>query len=229
MARKGPGRTLVDDVYGRLKEDICGGRLTPGERLNLAEVAKAHEVSLTVVREAVTRLASHRLVKSVPQQGFTVWPLSVDDLLDLTRVRIEIETLAVSESVLEGDLAWEAELVGAHHLLAGAGRNPAPPGARPSDAWMEAHAGFHEALAAACTSPLLKDLRRQLFDASELYRHWSVTLGPSTRRPVAKEHAAILDAALSHDVDRAVALLADHIQGTTDRIVAGRAEASAAS
>jgi GntR family transcriptional regulator, carbon starvation induced regulator len=219
MKRKAPGKTLADSVHDDLRAEICAGRIAPGERLSLGELSKSHEVSLTVVREAVTRLASERLVKATPHEGFTVWPLSVDDLLDITRVRVEVEALAVRESVERGDVEWEAELIAAHHRLVGAGRHPNPPGEAPRDEWMAAHANFHAALAEACTSPLLKQLRRQLFDASELYRHWSKTLVPTKRRAVADEHKAILDAAVGHDADKVVDLLSAHIRATTERIL----------
>ena len=219
MRRKAPGMTLVDSLHDQLRADICAGRIRPGERLSLNDLAKSHEVSLTVVREAVTRLASERLVKSSPHEGFAVWPLTIEDLLDLTRVRMEIESLAVRESVALGDLAWEADLLAAHHRLAGAGKHPSPPGEAASDQWTRAHADFTPCSAAACTSPLLNQLRRQLFDASELYRHWSRTLVPTKLRAVANEHQAILDAALAHDADRVVDLLTTHIRTTTDRML----------
>src|SRR6266566_1928561 len=107
MVDRGASRTRVQDVYRALKNAICTGQIAPGTHVNLNEVRKAHGVSLTVVREAVTRLTAEQLLVAMPQQGFRVWPLSIPDLLDLTRVRIEIETLTVRESVRAGDLAWE--------------------------------------------------------------------------------------------------------------------------
>ncbi len=217
------GRTLVDEVYRAIKDDVCMGRLQPGARVHLGDICRARNVSLSVVREAVTRLASERLLKARPQQGFTVWPLSVPDLLDLTRVRIELETLALRESIERGDLAWEAELVAAHHRLAGAAARGAADATHPNYDWMRAHSEFHAALASACTSPLLKELRQQLFDAAELYRQWSHFLGkPKRRRNIAKEHKALLDAAIAHDADLGVELIASHIQRTTDLLLTGR-------
>jgi GntR family carbon starvation induced transcriptional regulator len=221
MARNGSARTLVDDVYAAIKADIVLGRLIPGQRLHLGDLCRAHEVSLSVVREAVTRLASEHLVQARPQQGFNVRALSVPDLLDLTRARIEIESLALRESVAVGDVAWEAELVGAHHRLAGATASPG----ETNYAWMRAHSEFHAALASACTSPLLKQIRQQLFDAAELYRYWSANLPkPRKKRNVEKEHKALLHAAISHDVDLCVELLTKHIQFTTERLLAARPE-----
>lgn len=208
-------RTRVEDIYQRLKDDICLGRLVPGTRLNLGEYGKQHGVSLTVVREAATRLASERLMELNPQQGFRVWPLSVPDLLDLTRVRIDIERLVLAESVLLGDVAWEAAIVAAHYRLVRAIRDRPDP-TSPNYAWLEAHSVFHQALAAACSSPLLKQLRQQLFDSAELYRHWSAAAEPrNRRRPITEEHKALMDAALAHDAETMVELSVAHIQRTT--------------
>lgn len=210
----GSGRTLVEDIYRKLRNDICLGRLMPGSRLNLREFSNEQEVSLTVVREAVTRLASERLMESTPQQGFRVRPLSAPDLLDLTRVRIELERLTLRDSIERGDLAWEAELLAAHHRLAGV-IYPEPP-KPPSDPWLDAHSKFHAALAAACSSPLLKQLRQQYFDAAELYRYWSrAAEPPKHRRSVDKEHKALLDAALTHDANAVVEQCVEHIERTT--------------
>lgn len=223
MAQPKQASRRVDEVYGTIKDDICMGRLRPGQKIALAEICKQHGVSLSVVREAVTRLASERLLQAKPQQGFTVWPLSEEDLLDLTRVRVEIESLALHESIAKGDVEWEAGLVAAHHRLLAAARRPGESSKTPNYDWMKAHSEFHAALAAACTSNLLKELRQQLFDAAELYRFWSATLAqPKRKRNLAKEHKALLDAALAHDAYLGVELITQHIKRTTDLVVAQR-------
>jgi DNA-binding GntR family transcriptional regulator len=214
-------KTLAEDVYRDLREEILTGRLRTGDRLFLSELAKARGVSLSVVREAVIRLASERLLEAIPQVGFRVRVLSVEDLVDLTRVRIEIETLALRDSIAGGDLEWEARLVAAHHALA------ATPDATDrgelSFAWLTRHAAFHEALCAGCTSRWLLDLRAQLFAASELYRFWiaemHVEIGPQRfSKVIGQEHKALLDAALGRDAEAAAELIANHLQTTCDVI-----------
>ncbi len=117
MAKERRGRSLVEDVYESLRADILFGRRLPSSRLQVNEIAEAYGVSLSVVREAVTRLASEDLVESAPQRGFRVRPISVDHLQDLTWVRVQLETLALRESIAKGDVAWESALVAAHHRL----------------------------------------------------------------------------------------------------------------
>jgi DNA-binding GntR family transcriptional regulator len=215
------GKTLAEEMYQTIRAQILSGQLISGERLDLSRLAKAHGVSPSVVREAVTRLATERLLESIPQVGYRVRVLSIDDLVDLTRVRIEIETLALRESLANGDLQWEAQLVAAHHALA-ATPIMTDEGAHNLE-WLARHAAFHEALCAACESTWLLHLREQLFAASELYRFWFAQVqedaGPMPlRTAIIKEHKALLDAALARDVETATDRLARHFQKTCEVI-----------
>src|SRR5262245_39871770 len=116
------------------------GRLEPGSKVQLGEIRARYNVSLSVVREAVTRLASERLLTSKSQHGFCVWPLSREDLIDLTRVRIEMERIALRESFDSGGPVWEAEALAAHHLLmSSSSANRTEPLEGPNYAWMRAH------------------------------------------------------------------------------------------
>jgi len=209
--------TLTEQVYASIRADILGGRTRPGERLRLAALAERHGVSLSVVREALTRLSGPgvRLVSATPQLGFSVTPLSVDELVDLTGVRCDIEALAMRQAILRGDLAWEAHLLATHHILANTPFcAPALP-LRVNEVWAAAHAQFHAALVDGCGSPLLRQVRSSLYDASERYRRWSVP-ADGGHRDVSSEHRELLQATLARDAERAARLLAEHIQRTAD-------------
>jgi DNA-binding GntR family transcriptional regulator len=219
MARQRRGRSLVEDLYEQLRTDILFGRRLPSARLPLNEIAEEYGVSLSVVREAVTRLASEDLVEATPQRGFRVRSLSLDHLHDLTWVRTQIETLALGQSIAKGDVTWEVNLVAAHHRLAvtpmyfedGTGNLD----------WMAAHGAYHAALTAGAGSPILERMRGQLYDASELYRYWAGNLPRHpTRTHVAEEHKAIFDATLARDAGLAVDLLAQHLETTARHLEA---------
>src|SRR3978361_1780671 len=49
-------RTLTSAVLERLRADILSTRLVPGQKLHIAGLAKQFSVSLTSVREALSRL-----------------------------------------------------------------------------------------------------------------------------------------------------------------------------
>ncbi len=214
MARTGTAKTLAGDITQRIRSDILGGRLAVGQRLKLAALAADYGVSLNIVREALTHLASDKLVKTQPQQGFAVTALTAAELQDLTFVRVSIESVALARAIERGGVDWEAALLAAHHRLA---NTPVlSPGVtdRLNEAYVEAHAGFHAALLAACDSPMLMEMRRSLHDASELYRRLAYLLQRGSK-DTASEHRLLMEAAISRDVARATSLLAKHYQDTT--------------
>ena len=204
-------------MFDQLRADVLTGRLAPGSKLKLAVLGERYSASLSVVREALSRLAEQGLVIPHPQRGFSVMPLSPEDLTDLTNTRIDLETLAARRSVERGDLAWETRLVGAHHTLAGT--SAATPDGEVNEDWITAHRTFHHALVAGCGSPRLQALATGLRDAAELYRIWSTSLTHDTARDIAGEHRELLDLAIARDADGLAAALAAHIQRTTDMLL----------
>ena len=99
-----PARTLSGAVYAEIRSDILAGRYTPGSKLSPRVIATQSKVSLSVVREALTRLTEQGLVVSEPQLGFSVVGLDIDDVRDLSRVRILIEGAALKDAVLNAEV-----------------------------------------------------------------------------------------------------------------------------
>ena len=131
--------TRGEQVYTQLRTDILSGRVLPGTRLRFAELTDRYDCSTSVLREGLTRLAEQGLVQSEPQHGFCVTPLSDDDLDDLTTARCELEGLVLRKSIENGDIAWESDLVAAHHAL---DRTPMETDGDPvvmSEEWTMAH------------------------------------------------------------------------------------------
>jgi DNA-binding GntR family transcriptional regulator len=211
-----PNRTEL--VFEALRFDLLESHIQPGERLKLVELADRFGISQTVVREALTRLSEQGLVVATPNKGFMVMPLSVEDLVDLTAVRVRLEAMALRDSIEHGDIAWESGLVAAHHALE---RTPSlTAGTGSGTTWRQMHRAFHRALCSGSGSPRLEGLVNQLRDSSDLYRMWSGSLGRDTDRDVAAEHRAILRAALDRDGETASRLLTEHITRTTAALLA---------
>jgi DNA-binding GntR family transcriptional regulator len=205
--------TLKSEVEAGLRAAILAGQFEPGQRLKLAEVSAAYGVSLPVVREALARLSAQGLVFAEPQLGFRVTELSPSDLEDLTRVRIDIETLVLRRALAEADVAWEGRVIAAHHALSRAATGAAAD-IRTDDRWATAHAAFHNAIIGGCDSLRLQEIASSLRESAELYQRWSHPL--DSTRDVAAEHLALLEAVLDRDETRAVQLLTQHIQRTSD-------------
>jgi DNA-binding GntR family transcriptional regulator len=222
MPSRTVARSLTERTYTCLRADILAGRFTPGQRLRPTELAGIKGVSLNVVREALNRLSGERLVRASPQQGFAVVELTADDLADLTDVRALVETAALRRSIEHGDLAWESELVAAHHRLA---NTPMTSPDRPdqlSDEWMHAHNAFHAATMSGCRSPRLIEMAAVLGESAAIYRHWSQRYDQG-QRDVAGEHRAIFEATVVRDADLACRLHCEHIQRTAEIVTAALA------
>jgi DNA-binding GntR family transcriptional regulator len=207
--------TRSEQVYAQLRRDILAGRLLPGSKLRFADLTQRYGCSTSVVREGLSRLAEQGLVQSEPQHGFHVTPLSLDDLEDLTEARCALEGMVLRLSVERGDIAWESEVVAAHHALDRLSMAVAGSPADVRDDWTTAHARFHSALLSACPNQRLRSLALTLRDAAELYRRWSRPIGGDIDRDVRGEHRALADAALRGDAEEAVRLLEEHLRRTT--------------
>lgn len=207
--------TRTEQVYAQLRADILSGRVLPGTKLRFAELTERYDCSTSVVREGLTRLAEQGLVQAEPQHGFHVTPLSQTDLDDLTTARCELEGLVLRMSIEHGDIAWESDVVAAHHSL---DRTPmVSEGDRVlmNEDWTLAHSRFHQALLSACPSQRLLNMALSLRDAAELYRRWSLPIGHDGDRDVQGEHRALMGAALRGDPIEAVRLLEEHLRRTT--------------
>jgi DNA-binding GntR family transcriptional regulator len=217
IARK---ETLAEGVYQELRADILACRLRPGAKLQINTLALDRDVSLSGVREALSRLSAEGLVVAEPQRGFHVATVSLQDLTDLTMTRIDIENLCLARSIDQGGVDWETAVVAAMHRLS---RTPYwAPGdeRRLSDDWASAHYGFHEALVSACDSVWRLRIRTSLYHQSERYRRLSVPV-LSKKRDVDSEHRAISEAALSRKKARACELMKEHLMTTMNIIIKG--------
>lgn len=208
-----PPTSKASTVYEQLREDILGARLEPGSKLRIEWVCSRYAAGNTPVREALSRLAAEGLLQHQDQRGFRVAPMSAEDLDELTRTRCAVETSALRLSLARRDAAWEEALLLAHHRLQRTPRSQDPAQYRTHPDWERLHRDFHRALVAACGSRWLLRYCEELADHAWRYRQWAMADAFGTR-DVAAEHAALLEAALGGDVERACTLLAAHFERT---------------
>jgi GntR family transcriptional regulator, carbon starvation induced regulator len=204
------------ETLRNIREDIVAGVFEPGERLKFEDLKERYAASVGTLRESLLHLLSEGFVRSEANRGFTVAPVSVADLADITRLRVQFEIQALEDAIRHGDDHWEAEIVTSLHLL----MKLIVDGARPtrSPDWPARHRRFHYSLVAACRSPWLLHFRGTLFDQAERYR----SLGRMYRkspRDVGQEHQALADAVLSRNVARACELGERHIRSTVDNVI----------
>jgi DNA-binding GntR family transcriptional regulator len=219
MSKAPESRNLSEEAYDSIRRDILHGELVPDERLQIEAISERYSIGAVPIREALNRLSTEGLVARRSHRGFCVAPISISDLEELVKTRIWLETLALRESMANGDDAWEDQLVVGFHRLARTQRRlPTEAGREISEQWEERHKAFHTLLLDRCESSLLLGFCSGLMDQAVRYRNLSMNSNPSKlrREGAAAEHKAILDAVLERDVDKACSLLEDHYRITLD-------------
>jgi len=77
---------LSQKAYRVLKRAIIRGDLTPNSKLILTEIAKSLRISITPIREAISKLASEGLVTIIPNKGMMVKEIDIDDFQESLQV-----------------------------------------------------------------------------------------------------------------------------------------------
>ncbi len=202
-------RTLAEKAFETLHSAIITGRLRPGARLPIEELAELLDMSPMPIREAVRRLDAAGLVENIPHRGARVTQLSITDLREVYEARMALEMLAIRRAAERFPPAREAE---ATHRL-GVLKQMSDDN---SAATSEAHEAFHFALYAAAGSVWLMRLIRPVWETSERY----CLEQPQCRQLEARggEHDELLAACVAQDPDRAVLALHDHLATTANNI-----------
>lgn len=144
--------TLTEALQDRLRQDIFLGALRPGAKLKLEMLSKSYDVSVNTMREALSRMAAEGLVLVEAQQGFTVLPVSLEDLRQITEMRQLLECHALRQSIARADSDWEAKVVGAYHKLSKVEALVETDPEQCGDSWERYNQEFHAALIANCQS-----------------------------------------------------------------------------
>ncbi|MET0222323.1 MAG: GntR family transcriptional regulator [Tardiphaga sp.] len=203
--------TLTRTLAARLRDAIMSGDLLPGSKINLDRMRTTFGVSLSPLREALCRLENDGFVALVDQRGYRVAPVSIDNLTEIIRLRVEFEGLAVRESIAHGDVAWEGRVLATLHQLTRCviGSRSASEQA----AWEAAHRAFHAEVISACRMPLLMQFCATLHDQSDRYRRIFLKTHPPDR-DVPGEHTAMAHAVIERRMDDAMQILREHIERT---------------
>ena len=217
MKTPGISKTRAEEVYAQLRADLLQGEYEPGAKLRIAELSDRYGCSPSVLREALNRLSQQALVVAIPQRGFAVPELTIDGLRDLSHARILVETTALRESITDGDLEWESDVIAAHHRLQQTHQVGSE--GHLTEEWEKAHNHFHYILLAGGPSKVLTEVAVGLRDRSQLYVHWSRELVKDEERDVPAEHQLISDRTLARDADGAAEALKMHIERSVSALL----------
>lgn len=91
-------QTLGNQVYAHIRQLLIAGRLAPGDKLSLRQVADVMGVSMMPVREAVSRLVADEAVEVTPNRSLRVPVMSRRQFEDMAVIRAEIEGFAAARA-----------------------------------------------------------------------------------------------------------------------------------
>jgi len=204
-----PTSTVGSSTYERVKRDVIFGTLVPGSKLKLDGLRERYKASVSTLREILNRLASEGFVVAEEQRGFFVKPVSRDDLVEISNLRILLECSALETSIASGDTEWEGNLVAAHHKLNLIEQKMQAGDHSQVELWKRYDWEFHQALISKCNSQNLLSLHGTIFEKYLRYQMLVLTYRGSV---ASDEHRMMLDAALARDVGAAVSVLENHIR-----------------
>lgn len=216
-------RVIVSFV-NLIRRDISLGELLPGSRLNIEKLKRQHKISHISIREALSQLVGEGYVSIEDGKGFKVLSVSIQKLQDITKVRSELETLALDWGFKAPNTDWRASIAAAHFALSEVESKMLEDPFAYALEWDERNRNFHLALCSNCGSEHLISLIEQQYDLTRRYRLMAHEKDKSedVRRSwlieSTKEHLSLKEAVLAGDVEHAKNLLSGHINKNSNLI-----------
>jgi len=198
-------RTLREQVFDHLREEILSSRLQPGTELSEVALARSLGISRGPLREALGQLTAEGLVTIVPRRGAVVTRLTRQEFIDAYQVREALESLALRLAVPRLSAAEKAEL----HAMCEAMEREAAAGN--TTRFFEINREFHRLFVHASGNRKLEAVHSQLIAQMGRLMSKSAELRGGLEQSAA-EHRAILAAIDDSDAELAARLLEEHIE-----------------
>jgi DNA-binding GntR family transcriptional regulator len=205
VSTQGRPNSSAHVIYRALRAEIVAMRRRPGEPISEKEIALAHGVSRTPVREALLRLVDDLLVDIRPQSGTFVARIPLAALPEAILVRKALEELT---SRLAAERATDAHIAGLRDIMEQQ-RRMARRGDR--DRFHEADEAFHAGIAEAAGHPGIWLLVEQVKVHVDRYRRLTLPV-PGRMERVIDEHGTIVAAIEAHDPVRAATCMIEHLE-----------------
>ncbi len=201
-------------VFERMRNDILTLELEPGQLIDEASLARRFDVSRSPIREALVRLGTEQLVKTLPNKGTIVAPLNFEefpkyvDALDLIQ---RVVTRLAAEHRTEADLVKiraQQETFRESHA-----RNDAL-------AMILSNREFHAAIGDASGNRIFADMNRRILDEGR--RTLQFCFRPRNGRlppELGDAHDRIISAIEKQDADLAERLAHEHANELHRRVI----------
>ncbi|PFG40116.1 DNA-binding GntR family transcriptional regulator [Georgenia soli] len=198
--------SLAEQAYRALRDRLILLEIPPGAPINEGHLAAELGIGRTPIREGLKKLELEHLVVSYPRRGTFATQVDITDLADISEVRQVLEPLAARRAARLARPQVRAELDAAARQIASMEREPAD-----TRSLMELDLSVHRLIYRAAENPHMTETLVRLDNLAT--RIWCLVLDrlPSAFEHV-REHAALLEAIVDRDADRAAELASDHVR-----------------
>ena len=207
-----PNRSISDEVYRVLREAIIRGDLKPNEHLVETQLAQTLGVSRTPVREAIHRLETDGLARSLSNRSTVAAWYSLEDVKHIYSMRARVEGYAAR---LTAEKATDATLI----KLDALSRKFAQASSKEQD---ELNRQFHKAIVQACRAERVIKVAMSLVEHSLMGRLYLLHT-PEDRARSIQEHQAITRTLRKRDGAEAERLVKDHLEWARDILLSRNA------
>ncbi|MFG2569310.1 GntR family transcriptional regulator [Streptomyces sp. NPDC048567] len=196
-------QSKADQAYESLRNAIADGHLSPGERINMDELARNLGISKIPIREAVKRLESEGLVTSRVHSGVVVSHVDEKEMRGVFLAREAIDGLVARLAAENADDRLLSDLDRVQEEMRAALRTG------DTDELQRLNSEFHRHLAEASGYSILSELTEQLLLTIRRYRI-TAPMDIDNWAAVVVEHDVILDALRRGDGPSAAAAAQAH-------------------
>lgn len=198
---------LVQEAENRLIDSLVVGYFTPGQKLQDEQLSQEFGVTHTPLREALRALAARGLLEHIPNRGYRVRVISLEEMVQLYQVREVLEGLAARLLAPHVTDEQIAELERLSDAIPYEGRTPES---------LRADWTFHTRIAEWSGNTFISELLSSLQVLARAIlgsqaRTNTPPPGPHT------SHRFIIRALASRDPDQAEAAMRAHLQDAIER------------
>jgi DNA-binding GntR family transcriptional regulator len=155
-------KSLKEQVYEYLREEMRTGRILPGSAIDMEETSKKLGVSKTPLRDALLQLEMEDFVTILPRRGIVVNTLTEEDIRNYYEILGSLESMALLKAFDGLDKAAFDAMQGLNDAMREA------VGAGNFDLYYDRNLAFHNTFLTPCGNArliqLVNNMKRRLYD-----------------------------------------------------------------
>jgi len=195
-------RTVVDNVYNELKEDIINLKIKLGTRINIQKISEDFSISQTPIREALSRLVKDGLVVYKSRRGYYIIQITCKDLEEIYDLRKIIECYALEKGIKNIDKIKLKEILKKGIKMQ---KKPLEP-KKPSE-FCIIDRELHMTIINSCLSQSMNKMYSQIYPLVRI----SQQLDPLYKRSMS-EHVLLIKEILKGNIKKAKNILEKHLE-----------------